>query len=586
MSQTRALAEIVRFLSTASAEVLSVSGRWGVGKTYAWDQALSAHRAATPLRRYAYVSVFGLRSLDELKTAIVQSTVSLDGKDLEPTVDSFVEHVSSAAGLRKLGEELGRKGLGIFSRGVSAIPYAGKLADLLAPGAALLIRNQIICVDDLERAGQGLNVADILGLVSSLRERRGCKILLLLNENGLGDQAPTFQKYLEKVVDQAVRFEPTAQESAAAALNQVDALAVRLGERTTELGVKNIRVIRRIRRFLSFVEAELVGLHDGVTEKVVHSIALLGWCVFEPALAPSLERIKSYNGFSGLFSEEKRTDEELRIDKRLREYGFSEFDPVDAILLGGLEDGAFDLLSLRSALTKVDSQLKNEEVQAAIAKPWSIYGNSLEADPGEFLDALVESIEKHGEAMSPTEASGAFKFLRELGRTADADRLTPIYVAAQDGRPREFFAGQHDRYGGSVDRAIAKAFEEKLADMPLVRDPAAILVDIGSKNGWNPNDLAYLATISVDDYRGMIKRLRGSELQTAINTALRFADVAPIDANGREVSKRMAGALRSVAAESALNRMRVASYLNDEATEPGVRGDLQAISLTGAADAE
>ena len=30
------------------------------------------------------------------------------------------------------------------------------MADFLAPGASLLIRNQIICIDDIERAGQGL----------------------------------------------------------------------------------------------------------------------------------------------------------------------------------------------------------------------------------------------------------------------------------------------------------------------------------------------------------------------------------------------------------------------------------------------
>ena len=222
MSQARALNEIRRFLATRDPEVLSISGRWGVGKTYAWDAAIKRSGKNAPLERYAYVSAFGLRSIDALKTAIVQSTVRVGASDLEPTVDSFLEHVASIEGVKGLAEQSARWGFGFFQKAATALPYVGKAADFLAPGAALLIRKQIICIDDIERSGQGLDVSDILGLVSSLRERRGCKVVLLLNEEGLGDARPKFHEYLEKVVDQAIRFEPTAEEAAAAALNHED----------------------------------------------------------------------------------------------------------------------------------------------------------------------------------------------------------------------------------------------------------------------------------------------------------------------------------------------------------------------------
>lgn len=287
MSQRRALEQIEFFLSTSDPEVLSISGRWGVGKTFAWDGRLAARRQSTPLRRYAYVSVFGLRSLDALKTAIVQSTVPLDGPDLEPSVESFVEHISSFAGLRRLGEHAARKGLNVFGKGVAAVPYVGKLADLLAPGAALLIRDQIICIDDIERAGQGLDVADILGLVSSLRERRRCKVILLLNEDGLGEQGRKYRDYLEKVVDQAIKFEPTPEQSASAAVDGQDALGAELVDRTIRLGIRNIRVIRRIRRFLRQIEPHTASLHPGVAGRVVTSIALpAGACSSPPSPQP------------------------------------------------------------------------------------------------------------------------------------------------------------------------------------------------------------------------------------------------------------------------------------------------------------
>lgn len=572
MSQKRALEQVERFLASADPEVLSISGRWGVGKTFLWDETLKAKRASTPIRRYAYVSVFGLRSLDALKTAIVQSTVPLDGKELEPTVDSFLEHVSSFSGWQRLGEQTARKGMNLFSKGASALPYVGKLADLLAPGAALLIRDQIICIDDIERAGQGLDVADVLGLVSSLRERRRCKVVLLLNEDGLGDQGAKYRAYLEKVVDQAVKFEPTAKESADAAVEASDVLGRRLARQTVRLGIGNIRVIRRIRRFLRQIEPELTGLHDGVTEQVVQSIALVGWCVFEPTLAPDLECVRRHDQFGGLFSEEKRSKEELEVEQLLQGYGFGSFDDLDELILAGLKAGAFDRAALNAALKGIDATLRKQEIRAATAAPWSIFRNGLGDDLPEFLDALTEAIERHGDAMSPSDASDALRFLRELGRPAEADRLIPIYVAAQQGKPREFFAA-HGGEQGRLDPKISAAFNEILAEMPLVRNPTEILRKIGSSRSWDPEDIAYLATVRPEGYDDMLTELRGEDLHAAISMALDFGRMQPRRENDAELAKRMGAALRRAATRNELNRLRLKPYLanlqvEDQTTSP------------------
>lgn len=560
MSQKLALEQIERFLATKDPEVLSVSGRWGVGKTHLWDETLKAKRESTPLRRYAYVSIFGLRSLDALRTAIVQSTIPLDGPDLEPTVDSFVEHLSSFSGLKRLSEQAGRKSMSVFSKGAAAVPYVGKLADLLAPGAALLIRDQIICIDDIERAGQGLDVADVLGLVSSLRERRRCKVVLLLNEDGLGEQGTKYRAYLEKVVDQAVKFEPTPEESAVAAIAAEDALGQRLVKQTVALGIKNIRVIRRIRRFLEHLEPELTGLHIGVTDQVTHSIALLGWCVFEPTLAPDLERVRRHARFSDLFSEEERATGELETDQLLKSYGYGNFDQIDQILLAGLQAGALDRQALRKLFEEADSKLAEQDAQKVIAKPWSIFRDGLDDNQGEFLDALSAAIEQHGDAMSAADASDALRILRELGRAEEADRLLPVYVGAQQGKPREFFAA-HIRDQGRLDPQIAAAFDTMLAEMPLDRDPAEILLEITRSRSWSLEKLAYLATVPPEGYDKMLKDLRGEDLHSAIVMALDFSRMQPVGTNECEIARRMAAALQRAAAESDLNRLRLLSYL-------------------------
>lgn len=564
MSQNRALEEIRRFLGTANPEVLSISGRWGVGKTYAWDTTLKGMRAATPLRRYAYVSAFGLRSVDALKTAIVQSTVSLDEDELEPTVSSFIEHVSTFEGVGRMVERGARKAVEGAQKLATAIPYAGKLADLIGPGAALFIRNQIVCIDDIERAGQGLDVADILGLVSMLRERRGCKVVLLLNEDGLGEHAVKYREYLEKVVDQAIKFEPTPAESAAAALPEGDPLGEELAARTVSLGVINIRVIRRIRRFLSFIEPELAGLHAGVGDRVVQSIALLGWCVFEPRLAPPLEAVRRFSRFGDLFSKEPEPIEDKIAQRKISDYGFRIFEEIDEVILDGLRAGAFDLVRLREALRGMDAEFNKDDVREAIVAPYAIYRNGFGDDAEAFLDALVESVEKHAVAMAPSEASDALSFLRELGRPEEAERLVPVYIEAQAGRPREFFAAQHDRHRRPLDPAITAALATKLATMPLERDPGEVLLKIGRTHGWNPDDVAFLATVPVASYVEMLRGLRGDDIGLAINTALMFGQFSERKPNDVEVAHRMTQALRDLGAESELNAMRVKPYLKDE----------------------
>ena len=77
------------------------------------------------------------------------------------------------------------------------------------------IKRQIICFDDLERRGAGLSMNDVLGLASHLKEERKCKVVLILNDEKLeGDADKDFKRYLEKVIDTVMLFEPTVEECA------------------------------------------------------------------------------------------------------------------------------------------------------------------------------------------------------------------------------------------------------------------------------------------------------------------------------------------------------------------------------------
>src|ERR1019366_9927255 len=136
--------------------------KWGVGKTYTWMKCLKEAQTSgqVALTCHSYVSLLGVNSFEELKFSIFENAITLkDGKlkaDLN-TLDAFVSW--------KIGPW--RK----FIHFAQSIPVVKSFAggDSLALLSFMMIRDQIVCIDDLERRGQKLDVGDVLGLISFLR---------------------------------------------------------------------------------------------------------------------------------------------------------------------------------------------------------------------------------------------------------------------------------------------------------------------------------------------------------------------------------------------------------------------------------
>jgi hypothetical protein len=162
--------EVDRFLSCKSPEVLCIRGKWGVGKTYGWNNFLLQAKAnkAIALNKYAYVSLFGIQSLDELKYSIFENTVGSQDIGTEPTIENLT--VNTGAVLRQIGRHS-------LANVVNYIPFVKNPSDTLKVISFLRVRDQIICIDDLERKGKNLRTQDVLGLISFLRERRSCKVV-------------------------------------------------------------------------------------------------------------------------------------------------------------------------------------------------------------------------------------------------------------------------------------------------------------------------------------------------------------------------------------------------------------------------
>jgi hypothetical protein len=52
----------------------------------------------------------------------------------------------------------------------------------------------IVCFDDFERLSSSMELEEVLGLISELKEQKNCSVVMILNEDELGDNKETLDK--------------------------------------------------------------------------------------------------------------------------------------------------------------------------------------------------------------------------------------------------------------------------------------------------------------------------------------------------------------------------------------------------------
>jgi hypothetical protein len=544
--------EITRFLARPDAEVLCIRGKWGVGKTYAWGKQLEAAQQTktVKLARYSYVSLFGVNSLDELKFSIFENVITLSEgvkkADLE-TLDAFVSKIGSWRKLTRIAQ---------------SVPIVKNFfgADATALVSFMTIRDQVICIDDLERRGQKLDVGDVLGLVSYLREQRNCKIILILNHERLeGDAKQVFEKNLEKVVDVSLVYEPTAAESVSIAIAGADDTSRLIAERCTMLGITNIRVIKRIRRFVETIKKMLVPTFDDeVFETAVASIALFSWSHDQPEEAPPLAFLKDKTVDKFGLRSNDMSAQQAAWNSLLEAYGYMWTDDFDLVLMEGVSDGYFDPERLKAVAEALHNKVVATKADGSFEKAWSRYHDSFNDDGPEVLDGIYASFMKNYKYITPTNLNGTVTLFKELGRPQQAQEMLDCYMANRN-EDREFYDLDQHPFGDNVsDPDVRAVFKEKATQAQEKRDLPAILLSI--KDGWDEDRINALASAPIEEYQKAFKSHSGVELRRMLSNAFQFDRMVNASAAMREISRRAHEALKLIGAESAINARRVRRF--------------------------
>lgn len=291
--------EILNFLASDKADVIVIKGDWGTGKTYAWNEwlkkAVIDQKINQTQSQYSYVSLFGCNSLDELKAQTFQELIPVGMIPEGVSIDTVTNNIKEVA------EKKNWRGLLPFSGGLTKklndIPFLRNFSVDVWRLGWLTIKNTLVCIDDIERIGEGLRVKDVYGLVSVLKEQKKCKVILILNDESIeGANKKDYEDYREKVVDMELHFAPETQDLVKLVFKNTHPYFNKINQCISSLQVKNVRTIQKIKVYLDKLAPNLGNVEDVYYENVINSVVLFTVLHFsKPNKWPTLDQVLKAN---------------------------------------------------------------------------------------------------------------------------------------------------------------------------------------------------------------------------------------------------------------------------------------------------
>jgi len=549
-----------KLLAIDTPRVAMLTGDWGSGKTYQWKQALerAAKKGIRP--RYAYVSLFGLTSLAEVRKRITEEVIS--SLRLPSRGDTVGEVVEDGA--------IGLKPMQILKI-LPVIPYLGKLESLAQELSFATVKNAVICFDDLERVPTTLRVADVFGLASFLKEERSCRVLLISNQKKLGvDAKDEFRTYLEKVVEETVDFAPTPEEACVVALGAKPSEACKiLSERLVRLGISNIRVISRLGALADELAAIVNGLHPKVLTDVINTLALFGVAHFIPRNEfPTTKYLLRYGtaDWSRYFQKEKQKEEQTEQeqqesdwDKLIAGYGYGETSPLDQEVYSGITSGFFRdkvVRGLSEELSRrIEGGARKEAFDDASHRFWWGVGDSKVA-----LEELVEKTKAALNLMNASEFHGVYEVLLDLKQQDPATELLNQFIASNQDRRGALALSDH--FGEKYDATFKAVLEAEAARVKKPMDLAKTLDAIDFNRGWNPDDITTIAEAKFDEIVPLLTGAKEERLfARRLATLLKIGERKDATEEGKKLRENTIEWLRTFAATDPISALRVRRFL-------------------------
>lgn len=492
---------------------------------------------------YAYVSLFGVNSINELTSQILQSTVMKHQIGDVPSFATVAEVITSA-------EKTVKKGI------LKALPFGGNhLASSVVTFLGITISKQIICVDDMERKGEKLSINDLLGYLSLLKEEKGCKIAILFNKDGLSEiEKVQFDTYIEKVADKNILFQPTPDECASIAIPGTDEMSVLLRQRVVQLGIDNIRVIKKISNAVEQLLPLLSQYSERTVASVVSMTALMGWVHYQPSVAPSVEFLTNYANRQWSNSEENLNEEEASKEAVLKRFEFSHLDELDMAIYHGIANGYFTQEIIDSHASDLHQRVLREQAEQRHREAWDNFRYSFKNGEQSVI-GVADSFVREVEYLSVETLNSVVELLRDTSHHEQASRAIDAYITQHGNEPDKMNSERVYIHNGKLDAEIAERFDAALAQREVKRTLLEILTS--KSDFYDDETVSDLISFSSQDIFDLITQQEGENLRTILSALHNYQRTRNPTSAMLTIRRRYGEALQKVAGTSEINRAKI-----------------------------
>lgn len=218
--------KLLKLIDTDESFAIALTGEWGIGKTHFWNNFYERNHTNFKTKKYAYVSLFGIESLDSLKFEIaLKSHSTSQKKDNFSFIKKSFQKSLDVIDFSK-----------IEGKGIALSLSKG----MISSAVSSMITNTVICIDDIERLSENIDIKDVMGLVNHLSLEKNCKVVVILHE---GKADKDFSEYKEKFFDEVL----TLDDSLSIIESIVDSSLFTIYEQFYGIiGIKNLRFYQQV----------------------------------------------------------------------------------------------------------------------------------------------------------------------------------------------------------------------------------------------------------------------------------------------------------------------------------------------------
>lgn len=351
--------------STPPMFAVLLNGPWGIGKTFVIKNFVKLLGETT---RHIYVSLYGLRSVDEIDDAILQSMYPV----------------------------LKHKGVEIGSRALKSVgKYFNVELDLKARDFIARSKSDLYIFDDLERCEMPINT--VMGYINVFVEQEGHKVIIIANEAEIKDEA--YQRIREKLVGKAFDIQSAFEEALEAFIASIKDRGAKefvaskssvIAEIYHQSELNNLRVLQQTIWDFERLHVLLDEKHRANDGAMTALLGLLFALSFEVKTGRlSSEDIKERQ--TNLLTAFMRRDEDgeapqiIEVDKRYPTIRLDTDLLSDQTLVNVIIKGIVDQTKIRSELDESSYFVTIEQEPA-----WRTVWHSYERTEGEVNRALAE----------------------------------------------------------------------------------------------------------------------------------------------------------------------------------------------------